>query len=349
MSVYNGEPHLRDAIESILCQTFSDFVFLIINDGSTDLSRDVIISFGDDRINLIDNISRLGLTKSLNRGLAHAKGELVARQDADDVSYLTRLEKEVKFLESNPKIALLGARARAIDGYGKPKSIELNIPSGLLAIRWFLMFQNPFIHSSVMFRRNVIWEKLGGYDESYEKAQDYELWSRVARTYETENLPEILIDHRFEYGSVVSKLKTSVPIDEDIVHKNLKEFLKDRKISIEWARIITHLNRKEYFSNSTDWKSVAAFYSQVYERYCRLYPEARLEPEVRLNLANSLYWIAYYSAHQNRIISLRTYNQARKHSPRNKECPSLAKYVALWIAKERIKNVYGRFRSHHFF
>ena len=227
MPVYNGQRFLREAIESILVQTLSDFEFLIINDGSTDSSREIILSFDDPRIRLVDNPTNTGLTKSLNRGLRLSKGEYIARQDSDDISYPKRLEREVQFLDTHPEVALLGTSARAIDEKGKPQKVNLlRIPVSLLAIRWYLMFQNPFIHSSVMFRRNIIYEKLSGYDESFRRAQDYELWSRTARSYKVENLSDVLIDHRFEYGSTVSRLQLPTPAEEDIVLNNLKVFLK---------------------------------------------------------------------------------------------------------------------------
>ncbi|HKQ33129.1 MAG TPA: glycosyltransferase family A protein, partial [Thermodesulfobacteriota bacterium] len=109
MTVYNGEKFLNEAIDGILNQTFRDFEFLIINDGSTDGSREIIKSYKDPRINLVDNESNIGLTASLNRGLSLAGGEYIARQDADDISLPERLEKQISILERNPDIALLGS------------------------------------------------------------------------------------------------------------------------------------------------------------------------------------------------------------------------------------------------
>src|SRR5659263_168424 len=102
MAVYNGERYLREAIESILGQSFADFEFFIVNDGCTDSSRDIILSYRDPRIRLIDNQENIGLTKSLNIGLSLASGEYVARQDADDISYPTRIEKQIEYFETYP-------------------------------------------------------------------------------------------------------------------------------------------------------------------------------------------------------------------------------------------------------
>ena len=113
MAVYNGEKYLREAIDSILNQTFKDFEFIIVNDGSTDRTREILESFIDPRIVLIHQ-EHMGLTKSLNRGIALAKGKYIARQDADDISMAERLEKQFNFLESHENVALLGTAGHII-------------------------------------------------------------------------------------------------------------------------------------------------------------------------------------------------------------------------------------------
>ena len=107
MSVFNGQSTLRRAIDSILEQTWSDLEFLIINDGSTDQTKNIISSYTDERIRLVNNLTNIGLTQSLNRGLAMAQGELIARQDADDISMPNRLEYQVSYLREHPEIVLL--------------------------------------------------------------------------------------------------------------------------------------------------------------------------------------------------------------------------------------------------
>src|SRR4051794_29608800 len=114
LAVYNGERYLREAIDSILGQTFQDFEFLIINDGSTDSTREIILSYHDPRIRLVDNEDNIGQTRSLNRGLALAAGQFVARQDADDISEPERLASQVAFLEIHPEVVLLGTWYRKI-------------------------------------------------------------------------------------------------------------------------------------------------------------------------------------------------------------------------------------------
>ena len=119
MSVYNGEQFVAQSIESVLRQTFPGFELLIVNDASTDRTREIVTSFRDPRIRIVDNPSNVGLTRSLNRGLALARGRFVARQDADDLSLPTRLAEQLAFMRANPGVALVGTQARVMDARGR--------------------------------------------------------------------------------------------------------------------------------------------------------------------------------------------------------------------------------------
>src|SRR5690349_10671348 len=118
MPVYNGEPFLREAIDSILQQTWADFEFLIVNDGSTDHTRDIIDSYDDARIRVLDQAQNTGLAKSLNAGLRAARAPLVARQDADDRSHPERLAAQVEFMRAHPEVALAGTQVRVLNKHG---------------------------------------------------------------------------------------------------------------------------------------------------------------------------------------------------------------------------------------
>lgn len=128
MSVYNGEKYLPETIDSILNQTFKDFEFIIINDGSTDKTAKILTSYDDPRIRIF-NQENMGLTKSLNRAISLAKGEYIARMDADDISYPERLKKQVDYLNKNPDIGLVGSKYIRIDKRGR-KIDEINVPIG---------------------------------------------------------------------------------------------------------------------------------------------------------------------------------------------------------------------------
>ena len=192
MAVYNGERYLREAVESVLCQTFQDFQFLIINDASTDNTRDLILSYDDARIVLVDNKHNAGQTRSLNRGLELSAGQLIARQDADDISEPERLAKQVAFLDRRPEVALLGTWYKEIDLEGTVLGGR-KLPCDTTDIRWSLLFFCPFVHSSVMFRKSVVSEQIGFYNEALAYSQDYELWHRIARRFPVANVPEPLV------------------------------------------------------------------------------------------------------------------------------------------------------------
>lgn len=213
MSVYNGEKFLEEAIESILNQTFSDFEFLIINDGSTDNSVKIIESFEDSRIRLINNEKNLKLIASLNKGVSLAKGKYIARMDCDDISMPDRLEKEVKFLESNQEYGLVGTWYTVIDGEGIEK-YNRSYPSNNELIKLFLSLNCPLAHGSIMGKTELFKQNAYGSKEHY-AVEDYELWVRMAKTTKIHNIPEYLFKYRI-YGESFSDSKTQLMYDQTL-------------------------------------------------------------------------------------------------------------------------------------
>ena len=200
MSVYNEERHLRASIESILNQTFTDFEFIIVNDGSTDASLEIIMSYNDGRIQIVNNEENSGLTKSLNKAIKKAHGEYIARQDADDISLPSRLELQHEFLEKHPEVALIGTGIYVIDEKGDKLEKRIMHPNPKTS----LLKGNRFIHGSVMFRKSVI-DELGAYNETLKYSQDYELWLRMSKKYDVRNLTTPLYKLRMHKGSILSR------------------------------------------------------------------------------------------------------------------------------------------------
>ena len=159
MAVYNGQPLLKEAVRSILGQTFEDFEFLVVDDGSTDGSGELLQSFEDPRIRVITNAGNRGLTASLNRAIEQARGDYVARQDADDFSHPTRLARQVGYLDAHPDTALLGTWYRKADGQNRFLGLR-KLPIDHTRIRWSLLFFCPFAHTSVMFRRRLVLDRV---------------------------------------------------------------------------------------------------------------------------------------------------------------------------------------------
>ena len=195
MSVYNGAKFLAEAIDSILAQTFTDFEFIIIDDASSDDSLHIINSYKDARIVLIQNNKNIGLTKSLNIGIAKAKGKYIARMDADDISMPKRLEKQFDFMEEHLEFAFCGTRAKTINDVGKEISF-FKPPTDSSKILALLLFKNCFFHSSLIIRTKKLLQVLG-YNETYKYAQDYKLYLELFKNkcYGT-NLKEQLLVYR---------------------------------------------------------------------------------------------------------------------------------------------------------
>lgn len=193
MSVFNGIEYLKQAVESILNQSFRDFEFVIINDGSTQPVIPVIKRLGDPRIVLINQENR-GLPRSLNRGLGLSRGDYIARMDSDDVSLPNRLETQLSAMESLSSLDLVGSFYEVIDRSGRVCEVKRLIEDAVYRL-WRLQFHNVYGHGTVMLRKSVL-VKAGGYDERLTFAQDYDLWSRLSRIDNTLIVPEVLYQYR---------------------------------------------------------------------------------------------------------------------------------------------------------
>ncbi len=208
MSVRNGEAYLKACIDSILGQTFGDFEFIIVDDASTDASAVLIDEYtlADDRVRLVGNKENLGLTKSLNIALKKARGEYIARMDADDIAFPERFEKQVKFLDENKDYGLVGSWAELINE--KSETIgEQRYPTKYENLSKSLIRFNPFFHSSIMMRKSSL-DTAGFYNEDWKYAQDYELFFRLNRISKLSNLPENLLKSRVSENSITRKKNT---------------------------------------------------------------------------------------------------------------------------------------------
>jgi len=194
MAVFNGAAFLRSAIDSVLTQTLRDFEFIIVDDGSSDGSGDIIGSYDDPRIRLILNQENQGLARSLNRGLEAACGEFVARIDADDICESKRLERQVRFLEAHPEVAVVGSQITFIDETGAERGVAGRFAANDEAIAEDMLDGPGVAHPAVLFRRSAVLS-LGGYRD-VGLAQDYDLWLRLAVHHKFANIDEPLLRYR---------------------------------------------------------------------------------------------------------------------------------------------------------
>ncbi|MEG1847142.1 MAG: glycosyltransferase [Lachnospiraceae bacterium] len=208
MTTYNGEQFIRDAIESVLRQTYQNLELIIVLEADTkDNTCKIIQNFKDKRIKLIMNEARLGLDKSLNRGLDLAKGKYVARLDDDDICMPRRLEIQVKTMEKHTDLIMCGSNAYIVNDKNQIKSIE-HTPKTYKNICYHLCFENSFISSSVMFRTKEIREKW-----KYEGmvSEDYLLWVKIAGRYKVCNIQQELVAYREYHGN---RTKTFIQLQE---------------------------------------------------------------------------------------------------------------------------------------
>lgn len=203
MTVFNAGPYLDAAIGSIASQVFRDWEFVIVDDASTDGSAEVAEEWSrrDSRIIVIRNDQNKGQTPCLNQGLRAARGTWIARQDADDLSHPLRLTRQYERLLLDPEIVLLGTAGRIIDENNQLCGL-LDVPVSAGVISRVATFLNPFLHTAVMFRREVVLSEFGGYDERFRIAQDYDLWLRLLQQRRTANIPARLVCYRHLQSSL---------------------------------------------------------------------------------------------------------------------------------------------------
>jgi len=207
MSVYNGEKYLKAAINSILNQTFKDFEFIIINDGSKDNSVNILNSYKDKRIKLIHNETNMGLPKSLNIGLNLSTGRYLARMDSDDISFPQRLESQVTYMNNNPDISLCGTWIKCVNELNNCISIQ-KYPVRHEEIKSMMFWKVGVSHPSVMFKRKDFLDNNLYYDESFICSQDYELWVRALQYIKFSNIPKVLLARRCGNHQLGSKLQS---------------------------------------------------------------------------------------------------------------------------------------------
>ncbi len=199
MSVNSAGHRLGETIWSILDQSYDSLEFIIVNDGADPEIRILTDSITDPRL-VVLNQPWQGLTKSLNDALQISRGKFIARTDAEDFSYPTRFETQITFLESHPDVGLLGTAFKEESTEGEVVS-EVIFPTGNTELKNSLQFQNQFCHGTVMFRKKCLSE-VGPYRNEFLKAQDYDLWLRIADKFDIANLPEVLYKRRVEKNSI---------------------------------------------------------------------------------------------------------------------------------------------------
>jgi glycosyltransferase involved in cell wall biosynthesis len=335
MAVHNGMPYLSLAIESILSQTYEDFEFLIVNDCSTDETRDIVLGYRDPRIRLIDNQENIGQTRSLNRGLAETRCELVARMDDDDVSHPHRLDKQIRFLEQHPDVAVVGSNLTFIDADGQEIG-EWSYPEHDLALRWLQLFACPVSNGAAMFRRGVVWDKLGGYDGDIAISQDWELWGRVLQEDKLANLPEPLLQVR-RHPNQETLVRQEAMWRElgQISRRNPRLILEHVGESEEWLKNAELLPHDAHHARRRCPREFLELVDELHVKFCQRYPDATEDSHVQRELASQYFAAADSCPPWHLPTALRALLKAKETSPMGMFVYRLLRWPAMCLGAKQ--------------
>lgn len=235
MPAYNAEKYIGEAIDSILDQTFTDFEFIIVNDGSTDRTKEIIQSYDDPRIVYLENDNNSGIVLTLNKGLDAAQGEYIARMDADDVAVENRLEKQLAVMDAELEIGALGTGTRIFGEGMESTDTHSTLDSDKLKAE--LLFSTCMCHPSVMLRRSVLEENCIRYNAQFKGAEDFEMWWQIVRVSRLKTIPDVLHCYRIHPNQVTQKK------DEEY-HKLLLRML---DVRMETLGVVLSSDEKDIF------------------------------------------------------------------------------------------------------
>ena len=270
MPAFNAVAYLTQAIDSILSQTYANFELIILNDGSTDQTDGVIKAFTDTRIRYFENQSNLGLVATLNLGLAAARGQYIARMDADDISFPVRFERQINYLESHPSIGVVGSAVQLIDESNRRLRLS-RFPLDPDLVRWILIFTNPVAHPSVMMRKSII-QSVGGYRHC--RAEDIDLWERLIQVTQISNLSTVLLKLRKHNRNIThvdraALITSAAEISERMIERSIGQAVPTDLVAKMYG------NKIEVPSDSLEIAILIDKLYRVHGSNPRLNPEAR--------------------------------------------------------------------------
>ncbi len=304
MPVYNGENYLKEAIESILKQSHTEFELLIINDGSTDLTENIILSYTDPRIRYIKNQKNIGLIDTLNLGFDVAKGKYIARMDADDISHPLRLEKQISFLEVNGDVGILGTAFTYIGD----KEESVTHPEKHETIRFASLFYNPFCHPSVMIRKEIMDGNQLKFKKKYIHAEEYKLWTELLSKTKGHNLKDNLIFYR-SHPTQVSQIHLKDQLSMN--HLIQKEYLEEAGFDFNEKEWYVIFKLKDTTSGITSSKELIHCIEAVEKlidqnRKLAFFNEEKLRQKFSLLLKNCILELKFVDKKMFQLIKVNT-------------------------------------------
>ncbi len=280
MPVYNAQKHIRSAVESLLKQSFHNFELIVINDGCTDKSMEMVRSFGDNRIRILNNDKNRGIVFSRNRGIAAARGRYLAPFDADDVARQDKFEKQIAFMEANKEYGMIGSWAHLIDDNDRLLKTKWKLSASPERISAILLFRNYFVQSAVVIRREAIPEK--GYVKGTDTVEDYHMWAQVASIHKVWNYPDYLVRYRIHEQGITSRESSKMPKRDSKVFRFLYEPLQiqldDRQLAL-----LQLIKGQQAITDMKTLKDVEAFLLELLKQNKRLglYHQKHLCKEVQ--------------------------------------------------------------------
>lgn len=242
MPVYNGALYIQQSMVSILKQTYTNFEFIIVDDGSTDHTLSIIKANNDTRIHLVQLHFNNGIVNALNTGIKLAKGKYIARMDADDIALPERLANQVDFLEKHEEVGLLGTQYKAIGARSRKFPLIHN------DLVWYMFNACPFIHASVMIRKSVLDKHNLSYDKQFEYAEDLALWVKLSNVTQIANLPEVALKYRVHQATHFQTKNISIQHNHTIKLQLIEQYLKglNSQQQNELAGILNQVKLHEY-------------------------------------------------------------------------------------------------------
>jgi glycosyltransferase involved in cell wall biosynthesis len=280
LSIYNGEKFLKEAVDSILSQTFSAFEFIIINDGSTDSTDEIISQYTDSRIVYINNPTNRGLTNSLNIGLSRSRGKYIVRMDGDDIALPNRLQVQFDYMETHPETGICGSSTNLFYE-NKTKKQRVDFAADDLKIRAFTFFQSPFCHPSVIIRKEVLDQHHLKYPENYYRAEDYGLWIELLKYTKGANILSVLLHYRKHEESETAIADKKIEDRIEVVKRVQEQYLRQNEIFLQPEQIDVYTRFTDrsfpYTLNFNTQKSVEKvlkiFLLQLSQKQKSLHPE----------------------------------------------------------------------------
>ncbi|MBP7810058.1 MAG: glycosyltransferase family 2 protein [Bacteroidia bacterium] len=262
MPVYNASAYVKEAIESILNQSYQNFEFVIINDGSTDSSEEVVLSVKNEKIKYHKNETNLGLIKTLNKGIDLCKGEYIVRMDADDISLPERIKKQVEFMEANKGVGVCGSDHIH---FGKGKQIAHSSHHTHDLISGWMLFNSSVVHPALIIRTSILKTETPYFNSEFKHVEDYELWSRLIFKSKFADVPETLLKYRIHASQVSRQYRAEQIENGNKVRKNLLEKA-GFKFTDNQLRVHCLLGSSQIIKSVKDLDALSVWFDELFEQ-----------------------------------------------------------------------------------